>query len=169
MLWCGAFLDAIRVDYDIKLGIGSQKHGTGRDHQRYNSSEFRYWFIFKRKCAYSPRRSCSADNGKNVWLLRSSDPHRKGDELVCSGVAIVEQFEKIIKWVNAPCKRSAFTPSRDEFMAHSEVTTNQNGKNNSIEAFIPLVKKHPFIYHWEYSAHYFCRSCLLFLQIQWFL
>ena len=36
MLWCGAFLDAIRVDYDIKLGIGSQKHGTGRDHQRYN-------------------------------------------------------------------------------------------------------------------------------------
>ncbi|CBY08385.1 unnamed protein product [Oikopleura dioica] len=36
VLWCGAFLDAIKVDYDIKLGIGSQKHGTGRDHQREN-------------------------------------------------------------------------------------------------------------------------------------
>ncbi|CAG5094152.1 Oidioi.mRNA.OKI2018_I69.XSR.g13295.t1.cds [Oikopleura dioica] len=35
-LWCGAFLDAVKVDYDIKLGIGSQKHGTGRDHQRQN-------------------------------------------------------------------------------------------------------------------------------------
>lgn len=33
-LWCGKFLDAIKVDYDIKLGIYSTKHGTGNEPDR---------------------------------------------------------------------------------------------------------------------------------------
>jgi len=33
-VWCGKFLDAIKVDYDIKLGISSTKHGTGNESQR---------------------------------------------------------------------------------------------------------------------------------------